>query len=210
VRAGALCGGLVILSLVAGCAPAAAPEAPVAPARDLIVLTTDPASTDVGRLSVTTPAGAVELARAGESTTVVAGQPPGAVAVLSDAEIQRIFGPALAVIPEAARRFNLYFFTGGDVLTPESRTLLAEVLEVVRTRVAPEVTVIGHTDTTGSAELNMALGLQRARLIREALMQEGLAEDLIDVVSHGQADLLVPTPDNTPEPRNRRVEVTVR
>lgn len=75
---------------------------------------------------------------------------------------------------------------------------------------APEVSVIGHTDTTGPAALNAALGLQRAMAIRDLLVEAGLAADLIDVVSHGEADLLVPTPDDTAEPRNRRVEVTVR
>jgi len=30
------------------------------------------------------------------------------------------------------------------------------------------------------------------------------------VASHGEADLLIKTKDNTPEPRNRRVEISVR
>jgi outer membrane protein OmpA-like peptidoglycan-associated protein len=33
---------------------------------------------------------------------------------------------------------------------------------------------------------------------------------MIEVASHGEADLLVHTPDETPEPRNRRVDITVR
>ena len=37
-----------------------------------------------------------------------------------------------------------------------------------------------------------------------------LDRDLIEVRSHGETELLVPTPDNTDEPRNRRVEVKVR
>ena len=32
----------------------------------------------------------------------------------------------------------------------------------------------------------------------------------IDVTSHGEGDPMVKTPDETPEPRNRRVEITVR
>jgi peptidoglycan-associated lipoprotein len=36
-------------------------------------------------------------------------------------------------------------------------------------------------------------------------------EDIhITVVSHGERNLLIATPDNTPEPKNRRVEITVR
>jgi outer membrane protein OmpA-like peptidoglycan-associated protein len=33
---------------------------------------------------------------------------------------------------------------------------------------------------------------------------------MIEVASHGEGDLLVHTPDETPEPRNRRVDISVR
>ena len=42
------------------------------------------------------------------------------------------------------------------------------------------------------------------------LVQAGLDMAAIDVRSHGEAELLVPTADGVFEPRNRRVEVTVR
>jgi outer membrane protein OmpA-like peptidoglycan-associated protein len=95
-------------------------------------------------------------------------------------------------------------------LTPESDRLLPEILEHVKSRSVPDVTVIGHTDTMGSAESNVVLGLGRANLIRERLVAVGLDSSLVSAESHGEADLLVPTPDETPEPRNRRVEVSVR
>lgn len=129
---------------------------------------------------------------------------------MSDADIQRLFGSALAVQPPAARRFDLYFETGGDTLTAESKALVPDVLATVKGRVAPEVSVVGHTDTTGAAAANVTLGQRRAELIRELLLQAGLDPALVDVKSHGESDLLVPTPDNTAEARNRRVEIVVR
>jgi OOP family OmpA-OmpF porin len=74
----------------------------------------------------------------------------------------------------------------------------------------PEVEVIGHTDTIGSKVNNVALGLRRAELIRRLLIDIGLGESLMKVTSHGEADLLVRTADGVAEPRNRRVEITVR
>ena len=38
----------------------------------------------------------------------------------------------------------------------------------------------------------------------------GLDASTMDVTSLGEADLLIKTPDETPEPRNRRVEIAVR
>ena len=46
--------------------------------------------------------------------------------------------------------------------------------------------------------------------VRDLLVQIGVNSAMIEVSSHGKNNLLVPTPDQTPEPRNRRVEVTVR
>jgi peptidoglycan-associated lipoprotein len=197
-------------ALLAACGPTPPPQAPAPPPSDLVVLVPDPESGDVGRLAISNPAGLVELSQAGESTMVVSGRAPAAPVVLSDAEIQRLFGAALAVQPPAARQFNLYFELGGDTLTPESRALVADVIAAVRGRIAPDVSVIGHTDTTGAADANVALGLRRAGLIRDLLIQAGLDPALVEVVSHGEADPLVDTPDGTAEARNRRVEVTVR
>jgi len=80
----------------------------------------------------------------------------------------------------------------------------------VKSRSVPDVTVTGHTDTTGSAQSNIVLGLSRASLIRDRLVAVGLDLSVVSVESHGEADLLVPTPDEIPEPKNRRVEVSVR
>ena len=53
--------------------------------------------------------------------------------------------------------------------------------------------------------------MERARQIA-ALVGRGskLEASSISVESHGEKNLLVATPDNTAEPRNRRVEVTIR
>jgi outer membrane protein OmpA-like peptidoglycan-associated protein len=140
----------------------------------------------------------------------VNGQGPSAPFALSEADVQRLFGDALAARPQAPRHFLLYFESGSNQLTPESEQLLPEILDHVKSRSVPDVTVTGHTDTTGSAQSNIVLGLSRASLIRDRLGAVGLDLSVVSVESHGEADLLVPTPDETPEPKNRRVEVSVR
>ena len=174
------------------------------------MLAADPETGRVGRLSVSTTAGQVELAERHASTTVATGAAPTPPVTMTDADIQRLFGPALAVQPPPAVRFLLYFELATDTLTSESRAQLPDVMTAVRVRTAPDVSVIGHTDTTGAPRSNTALGLQRATVIRDQLLQVGLDPDLIEVASHGEADPLVPTEDNVQEARNRRVEVIVR
>jgi outer membrane protein OmpA-like peptidoglycan-associated protein len=109
--------------------------------------------------------------------------------------------------PEA---FTLYFRLESDELTDESRALLPGVLKAVAGRPAPEVGVVGHTDTTGDSKSNYALGLDRANRVRTLLIGAGVSEPLIDVSSLGESDLRIRTADNVLEPRNRRVEISVR
>ena len=181
------------------------------PAHDIVALLPDPETKAVGRAIVSSPlGGSVELKDKREGVRVVVGQPPSVAFMLSEAQIQQLFGDALAAEPPAPRHFLLYFDSGSNQLTPESERLLTEILVFVQSRSVPDVTVVGHTDTTGADQSNIELGRSRATLIRDRLVGAGLDGSLVSVASHGEADLLVPTPDNTPEPKNRRVEVSVR
>jgi outer membrane protein OmpA-like peptidoglycan-associated protein len=199
-----------VVAIAGACAPKVAPAQPPPPRADLIVLVPDPDDGRVGSATVSTPQGSVELTTGQHVTRVVTGQAPTAPSPIADEEIQRRFGDAMAARALAAREFLLYFEIGGDTLTPASQALVAEIVEFVRLRPAPDVSVIGHTDTTGEAEPNFELGMRRATLIRDLLVKSGLDPAQVDVASHGEADLLVPTPNNTEEAKNRRVEVTVR
>ena len=99
---------------------------------------------------------------------------------------------------------------GGARLTAESEALLPAVLAEAASRDAADISIVGHTDTTGDPADNQALGLLRASFVRDALLAAGLRLDRISTESHGEGNLLVATPDDTPEAYNRRVEVVVR
>ena len=67
-----------------------------------------------------------------------------------------------------------------------------------------------YTDAKGSDAYNDALSLRRAQRIRAELIRLGIDPARIAAEGRGKRELLVPTPDNQAEPRNRRVEVEVR
>jgi outer membrane protein OmpA-like peptidoglycan-associated protein len=179
------------------------------PSRVQVVLLEDPENTS-SAVTVTTKSGDVALTKPLDSTTVRTSGPPSPPVKMDEAEVQREFGALLADLPPAPQHFNLYFRTDTAELTDESRASLPDVLNAAKTRKVPEVTVIGHTDTTGSKAGNYRLGLERAQAVRVLLLKVGLDDSLIQVESHGEADPLRKTPDNTAEPRNRRVEITIR
>ena len=200
----------IALLVSAGCGPKQVATPAPAPSRVQTVLLPDPETTTPSSVTVTGNSGTVTLAAPYDSTTVQGTRPPTAPVKMDDAAVRREFGAVLADLPEVPRHFNLYFRVDTSDLTEESRAILPDVMIAVKARRVPEVSVIGHTDTTGSSESNYKLGLDRANTVRAMLLKAGLDASLIEIESHGEGDLLQKTPDNTAEPRNRRVEITIR
>src|SRR5262245_27204285 len=69
-------------------------------------------------------------------------------------DVKREFAATLEAIPARPASFTLYFMTGTDELTEESKIEVQRVLDELRRRPAPDIQVIGHTDTVGSNEEN--------------------------------------------------------
>lgn len=125
-------------------------------------------------------------------------------------EINRTFADALAAQPPKSITFTLYFDTNSTEVTVGSRPALAALFAEVAQRAAVEVQVTGHTDRVGTDADNDRLSLVRAETVRAMLIQRGIKASFIRAVGRGEREPLVPTPDEQPEPRNRRVEVIVR
>ncbi|MDO9165495.1 MAG: OmpA family protein [Rhodoferax sp.] len=138
------------------------------------------------------------------------GGPAGKTFGVSADRIARDFGAAIAASPKKPLNIVLYFETAGARLTPESKAAVPRIFDEISNRPAPDISIIGHTDTVGSNDDNMALGLTRANLVAELIDSARFKAVRVTIGSHGEKNLLLPTPDNTAEPRNRRVEVTVR
>lgn len=125
-------------------------------------------------------------------------------------EVEKTFGAALRAAPPRAASFTLYFVENQDEFTEASRAEFQTIAAEMQRRPAPQITIIGHADTTGSHEHNDALSLRRAERMRAELVKLGIDASRITVEARGKREPLVPTPDNQREPRNRRVEVEVR
>jgi outer membrane protein OmpA-like peptidoglycan-associated protein len=194
--------------IVAACGPKQV-RSPDRPIRDLVVLLPE-SDGHVGAASVSNASGSVDLDGAREATRISPNAPPTPPTVMSETNVKALFGDVLAMLPPEPRHFTLYFRFESEDLTAESRALVPDILRAVKTFPAPDVLVVGHTDTTGQPTANIELGLRRANVVRKLLLEAGLEGSFIDVTSHGEADLLVPTADNVLEARNRRVEITVR
>jgi outer membrane protein OmpA-like peptidoglycan-associated protein len=133
-----------------------------------------------------------------------------AVTIIAATQVKDQFGPALQAMPAQPTFFTLYFVTGTDELTEESKAELQRILEALKQRPVPDVQVIGHTDTVGEYRGNDRLSATRAETVKGFLVGIGIAAERIQTAGRGERELIVPTSDDTDEPLNRRVEINVR
>lgn len=113
---------------------------------------------------------------------------------------------------EAAPAVNLsvQFRSGSAELAPAARRTLDELGKALSDRsLAPyRFRIEGHTDAVGDTEANRILSERRAAAVVTYLNTRfGVDRAKLDAVGMGEDALLVPTGPETPEPRNRRVQV---
>lgn len=128
-----------------------------------------------------------------------------------DAESARApFTETLAALPPRPMTYMLYFVGDSDELTPASRDQASELLAQIAGRPDAEVVVTGHADRRHTREYNDKLSLARAAAVRDRLVALGFKAEQVSVVGRGERELAVQTADGVAEPRNRRVQITVR
>ena len=115
-------------------------------------------------------------------------------------------GPA----PTAPSSLVLYFNAGSATVRPQDAPLLDQASRLYRAGKPIVMIVTGSSDTTGAAAANLRLSEQRANNVLQGLVSRGIPVEKFQVIAKGQTDPVVPTPPETSEERNRRVEITWR
>ena len=82
------------------------------------------------------------------------------------------------------------------------------VVNEIQSRNITNITVVGHTDTSGSDAYNQKLSMRRSNAVKDALVAAGVPAANITTENRGESDLLVQTQDGIREPANRRSVIT--
>ena len=104
--------------------------------------------------------------------------------------------------------YTAYFDTGQSALSSEATATVSQAAAAFK-QGGTAVGVRGHADTVGNAEFNLQLSRQRAAAVRDALQRNGVPGSAILSGGVGEQNLPVPTPDQTPERRNRSVDIAI-
>jgi outer membrane protein OmpA-like peptidoglycan-associated protein len=105
---------------------------------------------------------------------------------------------------------TVQFRSGSADLTPQAIDVLNRLGQALTDPklAGSKFKIEGHTDTVGTAELNKDLSERRAEAVASYLSSKfGIDGSHLQPVGMGSSELLVPTPDQVAEPRNRRVQI---
>lgn len=130
-------------------------------------------------------------------------------------EVQSYFRPEEAEVYKQGNRLvirlkAIQFPVGKDFILPSNYPLLSKVQRAIRIFGEPHVVIEGHTDSTGSDELNEYLSQQRAEAVRAYFVANGTLPDRrIVAVGYGSKRPLAS--NQTPEGRaiNRRIDLMI-
>lgn len=104
----------------------------------------------------------------------------------------------------------MQFRVGQSVIMPENYTLLSKVQQAIRTFGEPDVIIGGHTDSTGSEQLNEHLSQQRAEAVREYMVANDiLPYEKIIAVGYGSQRPIASNANESGRAQNRRIDITI-
>jgi OmpA-OmpF porin, OOP family len=104
---------------------------------------------------------------------------------------------------------NVYFDTGLATLKPSSYKALNDLAEVMLLKTTLVIEIAGHTDNTGTSDINKKLSQDRADAVRNYLIKKGIAANRLTAKGYGDTE---PIADNTTDEgkaKNRRTEVRI-
>ncbi|CAN7461544.1 OmpA family protein [Pseudoduganella sp. LjRoot289] len=104
---------------------------------------------------------------------------------------------------------DISFDTGRADIKSNFRPILDRFATTLNDNPAATVSIIGHTDSTGSDTINQPLSVDRASHARDYLAQRGVSPTRVVVEGRGSREPIASNNDDAGRARNRRVEIYV-
>ncbi len=104
---------------------------------------------------------------------------------------------------------DVSFDTGRADIKPNFRPVLERFASTLQENPGTNVTIIGHTDSTGNDAVNQPLSVERAARTRDYLAMRGVSPNRITIEGRGEREPIASNDDPAGRARNRRVEIYV-
>jgi OmpA-OmpF porin, OOP family len=103
--------------------------------------------------------------------------------------------------------YGINFDTGSDVIRPESKTVLDEIVALLKENADWKMIVEGHTDNVGGSDFNQKLSERRAAAVKDFLVKAGIQVDRLSSEGFGMSKPVAPNESSFGRAQNRRVEL---
>jgi hypothetical protein len=106
-------------------------------------------------------------------------------------------------------RYVVLFPFDQATLDPAAEATISSAADEFKRTGSAQISVKGHTDTSGNSDYNLALSERREKAVTSELLRLGVPPSALSSTAVGEADPAVQTGDNVREAQNRRVEIDV-
>ena len=104
---------------------------------------------------------------------------------------------------------DVSFASGKADIAPNFRSVLDKFAQGLVDNPTATVTIVGHTDSTGTDAINNPLSLQRAANTRDYLSSRGVASSRVQIDGRGSREPVASNDTEANRAKNRRVEIFV-
>jgi len=104
---------------------------------------------------------------------------------------------------------NVFFDTGLATLKLSSNKTLNDLVEVMKLKPTLIIEISGHTDNTGTPEINTKLSQDRADAVRNYLIKKGIAANRLTAKGYGDTEPVADNNSDIGKQKNRRTEVRI-
>ena len=105
---------------------------------------------------------------------------------------------------------DILFAVDSSTVRPDLRNDLLILADSLNTYPDTTVTVVGHTDNTGSAEYNQGLSERRANSVASVLINAGVSGGRLIAIGAGEDQPIATNQTAEGRAQNRRVDITIR
>lgn len=99
------------------------------------------------------------------------------------------------LIRKIIKNVKIYFDYDKATLRSDARDVLSDAVGVLKRNPQADILITGNADVRGTENYNLKLGRKRAQSVKQFMLDNGIAEENIRIVSRGKLDAVAPVGD---------------